>query len=206
MMDLGIALLPNEEVRELNIQMNKELQAMHRTSYSLGEVFHPHLSLYQSTFKSYGDLQSAMQGLGDLESYVARVEVRLRNLKVHPSNFVTFQCYPTEGLQKLHTVVLKIASQARLKDAPSIWERNNVLFDAEKEENIRRYGYPDAFEFYDPHFTIGRILDRDVDKEQIISGLMKAASKYIDYAFRPEEIAIYELGVDGGCLNPRKLG
>ncbi len=119
-------------------------------------------------------MEVALQRSENLERYFAEAEIKLRNLIVHPSNFVTFQCYTTEGLQKLHEIVLCFVSEVRLRDVPSIWERNNVKFNPEKEENIRQYGYADAFEFYDPHFTIGRVVEKMKYKTELDFAIEKA--------------------------------
>ena len=200
--DLGVALLPNDEIKKLMIELNRMLKSSHEVSYELGDTNHPHLTLYQGTFESFEDVHKAVTGL-DLN--ISETEIVLKNLILHPSNFLTFQCYQTERLQRLHETVLNGASEVRLRDVPTIWERNRVQFGPKQQASIKRYGYPDALELFDPHFTIRRITAREFDRTAVITYLMQKAVPYIGYKLKPSAIVIYELGIDAACVNPRRI-
>ena len=199
--DLGVALMPSREIRQFIIELNRELGRLYPVSYELGEQYHPHLSLYQSTFENSEMLKDAVCELGEIES----TEIILRNLIGFPSRYVTLQCAPEGRLQSLHESVLRRASQVRAIGVPSIWERNTVSLTPEKIENVRRYGYPDTFEFYDPHYTIGRITSESPDMNAVLEELGKTAKPYLGQATTSLEIVIYELSPDGACTNPRKI-
>ncbi len=201
--DLGVALMPDDKVKELTIRLHKTLGQTHRTSYTFGVQCHPHLSLYQSTFADYQTLEQAMQQLTDRR--VREATIKLKNVTMFPSGYVTLQCDNSNGLQRLHRDVLSYASRVRLTDVPTIWERNNVSFPPEKRANIETYGYPDALDLYDPHFTIGRVTDEDADRIRIVSELTELAKPFLEYSFSPEELVVYELGVDGACVNPKRI-
>lgn len=203
--DLGIALMPDDEVKGLTVDLHQALRREHRTSYLLGVQCHPHLSLYQSTFANYQTLEQAMQQLTDKERKVKEATIKLKTVTMFPSGYVTLQCDNSTGLQRLHRDVLSLASRVRLTDVPTIWERNNVLFPPEKRENIETYGYPDALDLYDPRFTIGRVIDEGADRVKIVSELGEIAKPFLDYSFSPKELVVYELGVDAACVNPKKI-
>lgn len=202
-LDLGVALLPNEEIKGLMMELSASMRSRYNTSYTLNDVNHPHLSLYQGTFSNTVDLQSSMRGFTQISGQEA--EIVMRNLILHPSNYVTFQCPQTSSLQSLHEAVLQRASAVRMKDAKTIWERNGVEFGPEKTAATRKYGYPDAYELYDPHFTVGRITDADFNREEVLPFLMQKAGRYIGYNFKSSDLVIHELGTDGACLNPRPI-
>lgn len=214
--DLGVALLPTNEVRDFMIGLNRALRERYETSYELSKIKNlPHLTLYQGTFAAYGDLNRSIRALNSAQQKFGRtmherleeVEIVLNNLTTFPSGYVTFQCKRTESLQRLHEDVLALASMVRLKDVQSIWERNKVQLTSEKEEAVRKYGYLDAYELYDPHFTIGRIIRplNEDERHTILQMLNEKAVNFIGHMSRPSALIIYELGVDAACVNPKEI-
>ncbi len=208
MIDLGVALMPDEKVGKLCIELSQLLQGKYKTSYNLdGKKFHPHMTLYQSTFRRCEDLENAMGKIKNLGKCLGETDIELEDIAVTMGRFVFLNCFKTKSLQKFHEDILELAADIWMKDTPTICQRNKVALSKEQEESDIKYGYPNTHKLFNPHFTIGRLagIALDSDNKKIIFMLRQHIAKYKNYKFSPAAIAIYEVGTDGGCMNPKNI-
>lgn len=205
MIDVGVGLLPDERIRGLIIDLGEALNEEYPTTYRLGDIFHPHLSLYQGTFVELHDVYAGLRVFDPRSALNA--ELILRYIIFHPSGYVTFRCDRTESLQKLHEDVTGLAARERLVAVDSIWKRNNIPLNAREQESVSRWGYHNAFDLFDPHYTLGRTIDYVGESERniVVRELSHQAAGYVGRIFRPSNIVVYELGIDGRCMNPSSL-
>ncbi|MBI4162686.1 MAG: DUF1045 domain-containing protein [Candidatus Aenigmarchaeota archaeon] len=197
--DIGIALLPDEATKQVAVRLSRALQQRHQTSYSLGDVYHPHMTLYQATFPGYETLKSF---LGNLHPDISAMRINAKGLVITPNNYIFVSYQKNPMLEALQIDVIKAVSGKRLKAIPTIWERNKIRLPPAKERAVELYGFPEAFDEFEPHMTIGRVLD-DIPKSEDLLAYLR--NYFEEIPFVPSSIVYYELGADGGCLNPKPL-
>ncbi|HLD85213.1 MAG TPA: hypothetical protein VI968_01525 [archaeon] len=198
--DLGVGILPDAKTREMAIRLSRALGEKYRTSYTLGHSYHPHVTLYQATFQDYATLLNSIGKIRHLS--LTGIQLEPEDLVVTPSNYIFIRYAKTPELEELQSNVINSVASSRLKGVPTIWDKNKVALSPEKAIAVQQWGFVEAFETFDPHLTIGRITDDNMDCNEVLS-LLSGIYENID--FMPIELVTYELGADGGCLNPRKI-
>ncbi len=194
---VGIGLLPNQEVREKLISMSKAINSHYPLSYILNGInFHPHLTLFQLKSDSLEDILTSAKNLSG-----KKIQITLDKVNYFSNSFLFYDCKRIEDLQDLCEKVVEEMDKHRSKSEKAIGQQQNLTGLTDLEiEYLEKYGYPFVKESFKPHFSIGRILNNPPKIEEI-RRILKPIDSLSNYAFFSEEAIVYELGVDGSCVN-----
>lgn len=198
--NLGVAILPDDKLKNQLMKMSKILRDKYKVSYILDNVnFHHHLTIYQSKFKSYNDLEKSVRSF--TSNFKGPVEVILDNISIFSESFVFLICKKTESLQRLHDKLTNKLKELVAKDEAPLGKEQNLVGLTEKETYyMMEYGYPFVRESFNPHFTLGRVVNQTPNINKVRNILLELTDKLRGYTFSSTEIVIYEVGIDGSCI------
>ncbi|MGQ4005226.1 2'-5' RNA ligase family protein [Francisellaceae bacterium CB300] len=133
---------------------------------------HPtHLSLYITSFnkKSIDKITDIVKNISnDTKPF----DITTNYITVGKSGFVMLDVNDSERLQYLSNTTVTKLSKYRDKDYPM---PNWVKYYPEKEISFNKYGTPNAFEQFDPHFSIlAKSLKNDKIKQTFVDDFNKA--------------------------------
>ena len=151
---------------------------------------HPtHLSLYITSFKSQY-LVNIIDLIKNIAESTEQFDITTNQITVGKSGFVMLDVDNSKTLQNLSDINITKLSKYRDKDysMPS-W----VRYYPEKEISFKKYGTPNAFIQFDPHFSIlVTILKKNNTKQDFVNDFSKAIQEFNS---TPKKIKIIGIGL-----------
>lgn len=150
---------------------------------------HPvHLSLYITSFKEkYIDKITGI--VKNISTETMPFDITTNEITVGKSGFVMLDVDDNKTLQDLSDTTITKLSKYRDKDySMPDW----VKYYPEKETSFKKYGSPNAFSQFDPHFSIlAKVLKDDRMKQNFINDFSKVVKEFNP---KPQKIKIIGIG------------
>lgn len=194
-LSLNIVLIPPTKIIELSINLSQLISKKTDCLFILdNENFFPHITLYQLIIPAK-NLQPLIKTLEDLSLMIDPLELKFTAIK-SANGFVAAYFSLSEELLKVDKLVVEKCNPLRegykVSDYWSEQYKNYPLSKAELEK-MKKYGYFLIQDLLDPHITLTRIKNPQIDSE-ITSSL-----NWQDVKFKVAELGLYILGENGTC-------
>jgi len=192
MVNVGIILLPSEEVSQAAIQLSRDVAADFKTFYVLGkESCLPHISLYHAAFPER-KVPQVKRELKTLSEKFTPFSVKLSNVFWQEEGWLDLQAGKNESLVNLHRAVVQTLNPFREGSIMASDELAFSSYSPEEQNNLKLYGYRHAVSLFRPHLTITRLQEGDV-----VSVAQKL--KGVAFTFSAKTLAMCQLGEHGTC-------
>jgi 2'-5' RNA ligase len=192
---LGLAIIPQQDLREQIINLSSQISAENPLSYTLSQDTNiPHMTLFQGIFDNKKNMREHFQRFATSTAY-AHIQIKLDSMAIFGGSFIFYDVSKNSQIHALHEKTLEyFAPLTTITDEP-IAKNQGIILTEKEQEYMSKYGYPLVKELYRPHFTIGRVLNTTnlpaLDKFHVDSNCK----------FKPQSLVLYQLGVDGSCNN-----
>ena len=195
-MKINIALIPSREIQEVAIAASEELGELVPVYFKLGvDGPYPHVTLYSFECKPHRKTVIVRKVRDVLVTGVAAGLLCRFNGVEHHSGFLGVTIEKTEKLLNLHWAIIEAVHDQRTQKIVDA-DPNGLRLSGEQAENLRRFGYPDVGEQYNPHVTITRFPDHDdaVDAAEVLREEFD-----VWHPFHPR-LGVFEGGEHGTCV------
>ncbi len=192
MINLGIVLLPPQDVSQAAIQLSKRVADDFQTFFVLEEQSNlPHISLSHAAFPER-NMPQIKKELRTLSEAFTAFLVELANVSWNKDGWIDIQAVKSKEFLNLHEEVVRALNPLR---EGSIMASDEVAFSSysvQEQQNLKLYGYRHAVNLFRPHLTITRLQGGDV-----ASAAQKLAGT--TFRFAAKTLAVCQLGEHGTC-------
>ena len=162
MVNVGIVLLPSEEVSQAAIQLSKDIAVDFKTFFVLGEESClPHISLYHAAFPER-NIPQVKRELTTLTENSSSFPMELPNVSWQEEGWLDLQAVKSESLVNLHHAVVQAFNSLREGSIMALDESAFSSYSPEEQNNLKLYGYRHAASLFRPHLTITRLQEGNV--------------------------------------------
>jgi 2'-5' RNA ligase len=190
-MKLNIALALPDKVRARDIALSRELARQYEAYFVLGEnENYPHITVYAVEFPD--DAQEfVLETTRQVAEQFQPILCVVTRVETH-QGYVGVELEKSPALVQLHEEIVKALAPLRIqKDASGA--EYAMSFTPEQQENLKEYGYADAMQLYNPHFTITR-LKSDQEAAKAVQTITWDISEFI-----AASLAVFTSGEHGTC-------
>jgi len=192
---LNTAFKPSEDIAKKTMDFSKKLGEEHEAFFVLDGVnFHPHLTIYSPEYPEH-NLKEVLKTVEEIAKKTNRIKFVFRKIKPH-QGFIGIHFEPSSEIKNMHKeIVLKLSPlrEGRIRDKYKV-DDFKMTFSPKEQEYIAKYGYANAMELYDPHFTTIR-LKNELLAEKVAENLEWDIPEFII-----DKIGIYRTGGHGTCI------
>lgn len=190
-MKLNIALsLPND-VRAADIALSENLAKHHETYFMLGEKEnYPHITVYAVEFPDNA-VEEVLDAVRKIAAQFQPIPCTVKQVEAH-QGYVGVEIEKSPALAHLHEEIVAPLAPLRAPTADSSADYA-MSFTPEQRDNIQRYGYADAMQLYNPHFTITRLKD-EKEAGEVAKGITWDIPE-----FTVDSLGVYTMGDHGTC-------
>ena len=191
---LNITFKLPENVAEKAIGLSREISKKNKAFFVLdGIQFYPHITIYSPEYPEK-NLDEVLEKISEIVSNIEKVNLTLKEIG-GGQGFISIKFDYTPELKKIHEeIVLKLNP---LRDSHTMEKYTaddyKMKLTTEKQENIRKYGYPSSMSLYSVHLTIIRLED------ELLAKTISEGIKWDIPEFTIDKIAVYKMGEHGTC-------
>lgn len=195
----GLAILPNEELRDMLVEWRTNLNEL-LLPPRLGTTENiPHCTILQCPFFYERLSYSLLTQIGSTFSSQSSFMTKLDNVYLQPKNWVFLSFLDIPELIELHRNALHIMDKdinRKVIDS----SKNLKSYTAFEKKNYLKYGYRYVNESFAPHITLGKL---DLNLFNAVPETIKAEfnSRFHDVDIEFNELAFYEAGDNGVLKN-----
>jgi 2'-5' RNA ligase len=189
-MKINLALNLPQDIQARALELSRQLARQSEAYFVLGEENHLHVTLYAVEFPD-----SMTQEVFDVTQQIAcdtePLLCTVKGVETH-QGYIGVELDTSAAIRSLHQRVVYALAPLRAQAGESSTDYN-MMFTPEQIANIERYGYADALQLYNPHFTLVR-LKNEGQAKKIIPDLRWDISTFI-----VRSIGVYTMGDHGTC-------
>lgn len=189
---LNIVFIPPEKISSAAIDLCKQIENLYKVSFSLdGVTNHPHITIYQ-LIVSEDSLQKLTHILERIAQLATSQEFVFKNFQQH-FGFLGASFEPTNQIKTFQQLVVEKTEAFRSKDIIQLDNSIIQQYPQKQQEIIRKFGFDNLLDFYNPHITITQLSDFKT-AEKLTNELSWEAG-----SFCSNSLGLYELGDFGTC-------
>lgn len=188
---LNFALNLPDQVRAWSIALSQEMSRRYDSHFVLGKnENHPHITVCTIDFHN-GHMQRVLDAVEQLAAETNPLTCTVQRIETH-QGYIGVEVIKSSTLMHFHEQAVKLMAPLRAQQHGD--EANyGMTFTDEQIANMEQYGYPDAMQLYNPHFTITRLTD-EPQAEKLVPSIQVCVSE-----FTVRSIGIYTMGDHGTC-------
>lgn len=180
-----------EEVKARGIALSRQLAEQYDAHFVLGEdTNYPHITVYAVEF-SDGAVQQVLNAAKHIAANVQRIPCTVKRVETH-QGYIGVEVIKSPSIMCIHERVVEVLAPLREQEHGGGADYG-MTFTAEQIANMERYGYADAMQLYNPHFTIIRL------KEVGQTGKAAQSVQWDIPEFTVRSVGVYKMGDHGTC-------
>lgn len=188
---LNLSLNLPDEVRAKDIALSHELARQYDAHFVLGEnENYPHITVYAVEFPDDA-VQHVLNAAQRIAAETDPIACAVKRVETH-QRYIGVEVVRSPAVLRFHEQVVKTLSPLRVQQHGSGIDYG-MSFTKEQIANMKEYGYPDAMQLYNPHFTITRLKD-ELQTEKAIQQIRWDIPEFV-----VRSIGIYTMGDHGTC-------
>jgi 2'-5' RNA ligase len=182
------------EVAQLVAEISSEISQKDETYFVIdNQNIFAHITIYSPEYPAR-NLEKVLEAIEKLAKEFSAPKFIFQEVKVG-QGFVTLNFDYSEEIKMIHEKVVEKLNPLRENRVRQKYTDSYMMkFSEEKNENIRKYGYPDSIAFYHPHMSLARLKDAD---------LAEKVAKEIQWPVKElkiERLGAYKMGEHGTCV------
>ncbi len=152
-----------------------------------------HITIYSPEYPA-GNLEKVLKTVENIAKEFSAPKFIFQKVKAG-QGFVTLDFDYSEEIKRIHETIVEKLNPLRENHVRQKYTDSYMMkFSEEKNENIRKYGYPDSMRFYHPHMSLARLKNEDL-AERIAKEIYWPVKE-----FKVEKLGAYRMGEHGTCV------
>ncbi len=194
-MKLNLALTIPQAVSVKAVELSKQLSEKYDAYFVLGEDNYPHITVYAVNFPDVA-LKSVLDAAARIAATSQALQCTYKQVKTH-QGYIGVAVVRSEEMMRFHGRVISALAPLR-SDQHAGGKEYAMSFTEEQMAYIQLYGYADAMQLYNPHFTLTRLMSEQQANQAV------AEIKWDIPEFVVRSFGIYITGNHGTCIEQIK--